>query len=223
MRRQQTKEAGFSLVELVMVIIIIGILAAIGTRKMNDYSEITKAQNTLAEMQDITKAIAGDENLYVDGRRTDFGYIGSNGSLPTNLSDLGNSELETDAWGDAYGWSKASLTVVSTGNGDSVSVTLYSRGSLVQNDYESNTINGLVMDVDGLVPTLPDSVSVVLTYMAGGTTTATVGTSGEYTFTGIPIGNHTIRASYSTQTVPRFVSVVPEISSYGVQHVFSSW
>ena len=80
--------SGFSLIELVVVIIIIGILSAVGIRSVLRGTENARVQETMREMESIVKAVVGDGSLVANGVRTDFGYVGDCGAWPTNPNNL---------------------------------------------------------------------------------------------------------------------------------------
>ena len=73
---------GFSLFELVVVIIIIGILSAVGIRSITSSSHNAKVQETLREMDALAKAFIGDPALVENGVRTDYGFVGDCGVFP---------------------------------------------------------------------------------------------------------------------------------------------
>ena len=104
------------------MIIIIGILTAIGVRSMNNSLENRKFLGTKQEMEVIRTAIVGDPDLKEGGVRTYFGYVGDVGALPANLDALRSNPgvagwdgpylefdfqedldaFKRDAWGELY-------------------------------------------------------------------------------------------------------------------------
>ncbi|RKX27924.1 MAG: hypothetical protein DRP47_05720, partial [Candidatus Zixiibacteriota bacterium] len=131
------QKSGFTLVELVMMIVIVGILATIATRKMSDTVEDARYQQTKKELDHLAYAIVGNPELYSKGARSDFGYVGDVGALPPNLNalvtnpgsystwngpyiDSGSSGTDhlTDAWGTAYTFTDT--LVRSSGSGSNI-------------------------------------------------------------------------------------------------------
>ncbi len=92
---------GFTLIELVVVVIIIGVLTTIGIRSINNSMENRKFLGTKKEMEVIRTAIVGDPDLKEGGTRTYFGYIGDTGVLPGTLDDLTSANGVTD-WSGPY-------------------------------------------------------------------------------------------------------------------------
>ena len=88
---QKTK--GFTLIELMLVIAIIGTLAAIGMLSYNVYIERFK----------ITRAIVDIKNL----QTMIVGYEIDHGSLPISLADI-EMEKYNDPWGNPYQYELAS-------------------------------------------------------------------------------------------------------------------
>ena len=73
---------GFTLIELVMVIVLIGILAAGAVLMVGSIIESQKTDATLKEMQALVNAMTGDPDLKEGGIRSSFGYAGDMGPLP---------------------------------------------------------------------------------------------------------------------------------------------
>ena len=62
---------------------------------------MARTETTIARMDMLARAIAGDPNLISGGVRSDFGYVGDVGALPSNLDQLvTNPGYST--WGGPY-------------------------------------------------------------------------------------------------------------------------
>lgn len=236
MRDSLTKimgERGFSLIELVVVIVILGILSLVAIRNISKTSEDARFQATIQEMAQLENGMTGNPNLFANGVRVDFGYVGDIGSFPATLTDLVQTGGATwrgpyvtinfqqdpndylnDAWGEPYQWTPATLTLTSSGNGDPITKTIGGTGA-VQSNFLNNTIAGTISDRNGFAPTDAElaNVTITLTLQSTGTRTGTKQSGGSYTITNVHIGNHTLTAVYAgptTQTVKRSVCVVPK-------------
>lgn len=147
---------GFTLLELVTVLILIGILSAIAIPAFHNIHTEARIKATFQEMKELQKAIMGDSEFR--------GYMQDVGALPTNLSDLygaqaggynpflqtggsrggyisdvdgdgnGVADILEDAWGHPYAW-------------DSATGVLYSFGPNGSNDGGGG--DDIVLDVDG--------------------------------------------------------------------------
>jgi prepilin-type N-terminal cleavage/methylation domain-containing protein len=71
MNRLRTN-SGWTLIELVIVIVILGIIAAVATTKMSTSIETAQYEQTKQEMDQLTYAIVGNPAVYSSGTRTEF-------------------------------------------------------------------------------------------------------------------------------------------------------
>ncbi|MFQ5901718.1 MAG: prepilin-type N-terminal cleavage/methylation domain-containing protein, partial [Thermodesulfobacteriota bacterium] len=82
------KNKGFTLKELIMVIVILGIIAAVAVSLIGNITTQQRFDMTVQEMQNLNKAMVGNPDLIQGGTRTDFGYVGDMGVLPGALINL---------------------------------------------------------------------------------------------------------------------------------------
>jgi len=233
MKTSLTYADGFSLIEVVVVIVVLGILAAVALQSMTASVDDIRRAETEREMEMLTHAIAGNPALYTAGARCDFGYIGDIGAFPPNLRALyanpggfatwngpylppgfvqDTSGYRLDAWGEPYQYS-GGLTIASTGSGDVITRKVASASA----DYLSNSLSGVIRDVNDSIPgnKFMDSVDIVISVPdgLGGTTSrfASPDSSGAFTLTSLPVGTHPLRAVYlpTADTLLRYVTVLP--------------
>ena len=81
-------QKGFSLIEILMVLLLIGILTYVSLEAINNSVSDARFQETVDEMRVIGEAIVGNKKLQEGGTRTSFGYWGDVGALPTVIGDL---------------------------------------------------------------------------------------------------------------------------------------
>ena len=222
---------GFTLIELVMVIIIVGILATVAVRKLSTSLETAKYEHTMKELNALAQAIAGNPSLYSEGSRTDFGYVGDVGSLPPNLDALVTNpggystwdgpyisrgvdlnEFKTDGWNIPYTFSDTLIR--STGSGGNIDKLFATSSSALLN----NTVRGYLVDADDEMPgtIYRDSLQVRLTYPdgSGNLTTSAINPTaqGSFSFSGVPVGNQILSVVYipDSDTTTYTVSVTPQ-------------
>lgn len=141
-------QGGFTLIELVIVIVVLGIIAAVAIPKFGNFAENSKINATKEEMIALKRAIVGNPAAVSGGAYIDRGFEGDVGFAPSSLTDLvikpgsvsvynqltrlgwngayidsSGGDYIKDAWGDNYVYSFASRTITSTAGG-SISIVV---------------------------------------------------------------------------------------------------
>jgi prepilin-type N-terminal cleavage/methylation domain-containing protein len=157
---------GFTLIELTVVMIIVSLLLYVGTRNVSTYIDQERFQKTVEEIDQIKKALLGDESIVTFGKRAEFGYWGDNAAWPANGAALSvlepymdveaarSGEITTDAWGNTYIVTSAvsTWTLSSRGKGGAVGgIEEYGDIDLVidKDDWENNIVAIYVQDSRG--------------------------------------------------------------------------
>jgi len=148
-RPQQTRsDCGFTLIEVVMIIVILGIIAAVAIPRFSGISDASKEAATQQELSVLKKAIVGDASVTAGGKMVNRGFEGDVGFVPSRLQDLvtkpdsvsgynpltrlgwngpyidGSNDLYlTDAWDAGYVYSSSLRSIKSVGGSDTISVT----------------------------------------------------------------------------------------------------
>lgn len=225
--------SGFSLLEMTVAIIVIGILLAVAMQSMTSVVDDARHAKTERELEQLAKSIVGDSEVAQGGGRGDFGYVGDVGSFPPNLNALytnpgsyatwdgpylpagftqDSTSLKTDEWGTAYNYS-GGITITSTGGGSTITKKIADASS----DYLRNTISGTIKDKSDSLPGISrkDSVDIKVTIPngTGGTTTKLYrpDASGTFVLDSIPVGQHPLRIIYTpaVDTIFRYLAVYP--------------
>jgi len=221
---------GFTMIELVVVIIILGIIAGVAIRKMGGAISTAQVEHTKTELDNLAYAIVGNPGSYALGSRSDFGYVGDVGALPPNLDALyqnpggystwngpyiergmKSSDFKKDAWGVDY--ILTGVLLRSSGSGSNIDKQLATSEAVLTSD----TITGTVFDANLTKPgsVYKDSLKILLTYPngSGGNTTTTTypDRNGRFTIPNVPIGYRTVRVVYlpMTDTISLPVTVYP--------------
>jgi prepilin-type N-terminal cleavage/methylation domain-containing protein len=118
------KSSGFTLIEILLAISLIGILSAVGITLISGSVDESRYDSTLQEIREIRKALVGDPESTQGGSRSSFGYAGDMGSVPNATQGL-NALLALPAGGASWtmntsarfglGWNGPYLSTAVTG------------------------------------------------------------------------------------------------------------
>ncbi|HUV31613.1 MAG TPA: prepilin-type N-terminal cleavage/methylation domain-containing protein [Acidobacteriota bacterium] len=225
--------AGFSLIELLAVVIIVGLLASVAMQSLNVAIEDARRARTEREMDVLARSIVGDPSIMQSGRRADFGYVGDVGAFPADLDALyrnsgglstwkgpylppglleDTSGFRIDEWGRPYTYG-GGITIVSTGGSRVITLKIAD----AQSDYLLNTVRGDIRDANDSVPgsQYADSVDVVVTVPDGAGSVITKlchpDATGAFILDSLPAGRHPLRLIYqpAADTLARPLTVLP--------------
>jgi prepilin-type N-terminal cleavage/methylation domain-containing protein len=242
-------QQGYSLVELILVLVIIGVLASVAYQSLGTVIENRRVEETRAEMERLAFAIAGNPVLVSGGHRTDYGYVGDVGALPPNLDALASNPggyltwkgpyirdelsaggsvgyFKIDAWGKGYEYS-GGTTIISTGSGDPLTRNFASSPS----ELLGNRISGVILDRAGTPPgpEYRDSLLLTVYYPDGSGSlaakSAKVGRDGYFAMDSLPIGAHDLQVIYrpTGDTLVRRIYVDPGSDYYAEIHLISDF
>jgi len=140
---------GFTLIELVIVIVLLAIIAAVAVPRFADLATGSKINATRQELLSLKKAIVGNPAVVAGGQYIDRGFEGDIGFPPERLQDLAirpdsvapynaltrlgwngpyidsaAGAYLTDAWNNGYEYQPVARSIFSTaGGGDTIRVT----------------------------------------------------------------------------------------------------
>ena len=222
---------GFTLIELVVVILVIGVIGTIAALRMQESIATARYEQTKQELDQLAFAIAGNPAVNSRGSRTDFGFVGDNGTLPTTLDDLvqnqggwatwngpyieagpNGNDFKRDAWNVNYTY--ADTLIRSTGSGSDIDKLVATSSAALF----SNNVTGYIVDADMEPPTIgyTDSVTVVLTYPDGSGGYAQPSghpdAYGRFNYGAVPVGYHTLWVIHlpTADTMMYTVTVYPD-------------
>jgi type II secretory pathway pseudopilin PulG len=138
---------GFTLVELVIIIVVLGFIAAVGIPNIGVLLSESKSSATKAELAEIKKAIVGNPQVVAAGNLVSRGFEGDVGFVPSVLQDLvtkpdsipawdriqqhgwhgpyidsSSGDYLKDAWGTPYAYDGSARTITSSGSGSDITI-----------------------------------------------------------------------------------------------------
>lgn len=247
MNNKVRHNSGYSLIELIVVIIIIGILSSVAVKSLRQSTDVARMDMTLKGLKDWTYAVSGDPTLISGGNRLDYGFVGDNGALPPSIYALYQNSMgwatwtgpyldddfndgttarsfDRDAWGALYVINGVEIS--STGGG----TTITRRTANNIDELLYNSVGLTILDLDRNPPgsVFKDSLRLIITYPSGtgtfATKTAIPQKDGSVAFDSIPIGLHNLKLIYlpSGHTLLRKVNVGPGTDYYAEWTYFAN-
>lgn len=233
-------QRGYSLIELVIVVVVLGVIAGIAVRSLRSSNEVTRTNTTLARMDRLAYAVAGNPNRLSGGVRIDYGYVGDIGATPPALDALvynpggfatwngpyirdqfsssgADYSFRHDAWGRPFVYVDGASIVSNSPSGQ---LTRQIAGSV--DDLLHNRVTLTVTDIQRVPPgpTFADSIRLVLIYPDGAgsfdQSVRQTDAGGHVTFDSIPIGLHRLHIIYvpDADTITRMINVDPGRTYY---------
>ncbi len=231
--RQLQQDSGFSLIELTVVIVVVGILLTMAMQSVNVLVRDSRRTATEREMEMLAHAIVGRPDITTDGYRSDFGYVGDVGAFPPDLQALyenpggyatwdgpylppriaqDSNGFKLDEWGAPYTYT-GGLTITSTGSGNFITRKIADD----LDDYLCNTLNGNIEDVNGNPPgnIYTDSIAIKCTRPdgTGGLEISTYApdSAGAFVLDSVPVGRHRLLIIYepAADTLVRYATILP--------------
>ncbi|MFH1853378.1 MAG: prepilin-type N-terminal cleavage/methylation domain-containing protein [Candidatus Neomarinimicrobiota bacterium] len=220
--------SGFTLIEMVMVVVIVAVMAGMGIRSVLRILENRAFRETIGRMEDIRDAIAGNPLIVAEGSRLQFGYVGDTGQMPPDFAALG-TDPGVPGWNGPYietskfqdnpdflfqdGWNNQMILDIPTNTALPPTLTSTADGGdpIVLNIASSvdalinNTVALRIRNADGY-PIRGTDGDLDISY-AG--TWHTMGYSSELGFnlTTVPIGSHEVRIIIAADTSYRIINV----------------
>lgn len=139
---------GFTLIELVIIIAVLTILAAIAIPSIGNLIETSRVNSTKAELSELKKAIIGSPQVIGGGNYVSRGFESDVGFAPSRLQDLvtkpdtvtsynritglgwdgpyidsSGGDYLRDAWDSTFFYAAATRTITSVGSGANISVS----------------------------------------------------------------------------------------------------
>ncbi len=225
---------GFTIMELLVVVLIIGILSTVALRTIDATRDRALFDQTIKEMRELVNAMVGNPEITANGQRIDFGFFGDMMRLPNDLRELVENTTNSphwrgpylrqeflqdsigyrfDAWGNPYTYNPVTGTIATLGNGK-FPMTMRVVDSI--SHLTKNIITGNITDAENNSPGDKAATIGVYLYLPNGNFYFTrPDPGGYYEFTPvthgpIPIGHHKIVVRRpGGDSIVKWTTVVP--------------
>ena len=188
---------GFTLIEVILVVLLIGILAGLAANLLTNTLDQARFDESQKKMTVLSNATLGNPDLNTNGVRSDFGFVGDVGRLPTALTELvtqgalpawsaatgvgwhgpyvpgdfnqNPDGYRTDGWGTLFTYASATGVVTSLGSDGSAGGTGYAA------DFSTPDLTAPTdQRVGTITGRVTDLLGNPLVSVAGGTVTVSV-------------------------------------------------
>lgn len=246
MRNKTDNNHGFSLIELIIIIVVISIFFSLALQSMTALLTSAKEVKTEREMEELLTGLVGTTVTGGNATGSDFGYVGDVGSFPANLSALTanpgsystwegpyiekfNEDPDgylKDEWGQTYSYN-GSTTVTTNSSGTTITKSL--PGSAA--DYLLNSYTGAIRDINDSTPGIiyNDSIDIEIVYPSGSGSTSTKTyhpqSDGSFTLDSLPIGQHLLRIIYQPDydTLKTYATIYPRNNNFRIFKLTSNY
>ncbi|NQU27848.1 MAG: type II secretion system protein GspG [Candidatus Marinimicrobia bacterium] len=246
MLKNQLKPTGFTMIELVLVIIIIGIISGIATRSLVRVFRNANYTSTVSELNVLAEAMVGNPAIIQNNLRTNYGYVGDIGQFPPTLEDLISNVSGLDGWDGPYidlgfsddpdyykqdAWNNPYVyTVPGDLNNPPIIMTPADGDTLTReiaksvNSILNNTITIQLLNSDGVK--IDGNNGIVQIYYTGSWHDFSYSNDNGFQIFTVPIGIYQIQAIAGSDTTYKSVGVGPDNSTTGQPAemlVYASW
>jgi len=220
---------GFTLFHLVMIMVGLGLMAAVAVRFMYFSTEESRRKETIDKMLKIVYAIHGNPEIVP---QTNFGYVGDLRALPTSLTDLVQSAdpewngpyfdigfqedttaVLNDAWGQSFIYEPSNGRIISNGMGESI----VQKFLLDPVKLLTNSIEGKVIDRNQRIPQGMERFRFNITLTHKGNLgiktspswTTSLDSQGKFYYYNLASGNYLITVEYTrySLTINKYITI----------------
>lgn len=133
---------GFTLIEIIITLAIVSVLAGVIMPMSYQLTNRERVNRTLDKLDALARAVTGDPVIVFNEARTNFGYVGDMGNLPSSIEDLYKKGTQPDFVFDT------TLEVGAGWNGPYISPEIVEYIDLLKEDAFGNDYEYIVYGTD---------------------------------------------------------------------------